>query len=324
MSDPTPTRPRQVTLAGWMLMVGSALAVLLVFDRLSGLHSLESQEAVRRFLDRPPGSGLGLEVDGALGLIRTAAMITAGCATAAGILGFHVLRRSRSARLAVTILAVPIFLAGTVTGGFVTSVVAASAAVLWLQPARSWFRGEAPPERPASEVAPPAAGPGQPAVRPRSDRPGGVLWACVLTWVATGVTILGLLASGVVLAVRSDAMLEEARRQNPDLSTAGVSDNVLVVATYALIGGLALWCIAAAVLAVLVLRRVAWARIVLIVSAAVASAGCLVGAAVGAFVLLIPLGAAVATIALLMRADVGAWFTRPPGPPQPGGAVPPR
>ncbi|MBA2954693.1 hypothetical protein GON03_10190 [Nocardioides sp. MAH-18] len=325
MSDPNAGRPRQVTLAGWMLMAGSALAVLLVADRLSALHSLESRQAVEQFLSREPGSGLGLDVDGALSLIRTAAMVTAGCATAAGILGYQVLRRSRSARLAVTVLAVPIFLAGMVTGGFVTSVIAASAAILWLQPARAWFDGTTPPERPAAVAAPTPGGasPASPAASvpaapgaaayPRDERrPGAVLWACVLTWVATGVTLFGLAGSGVVLAVRTDVMLDEAHRQSPDLAAQGVTDQMLVVATYLLIGGIGLWCLAAAGIALFVLRGAAWARIVLLVSAAAASAACLVGAAVGAVVLLLPLGASVATIALLLRSEVGLWFNRPP------------
>lgn len=326
VSDPNAGRPRQVTLAGWMLMAGSALAVLLVADRLSGLHSLESRQAVEQFLSREPGSGLGLDVDGALGLIRTAAMVTAGCATAAGILGYQVLRRSRSARLAVTVLAVPIFLTGMVTGGFVTSVIAASAAILWLQPARAWFDGTTPPERKPAPVPPPvpvqspAQAPGPAAATTpygaapyphASERPRAVLWAAILTWAATGLTVLGLGASAVVLAVRSDVMLDEAHRQNPDLAAQGVTDEMLIVATYLMIVGIALWCLGAAVLAFLVLRRVAWARIVLIVSAAAASAACLVGAAVGAVVLLLPLGASVATIALLLRSEVGPWADAP-------------
>lgn len=321
VSDPNAGRPRQVTLAGWMLMAGSALAVLLVADRLAGLHSLESRQAVEQFLSREPGSGLGLDVDGALGLIRTAAMVTAGCATAAGILGYQVLRRSRSARLAVSLLAVPIFLAGMVTGGFVTSVIAASAAILWLQPARAWFDGTTPPERPApATVSAPAqvgtspapAGSVPATAYARDDRrPGAVLWACVLTWVATGLTLFGLVASGIVLAVRTDDMLDEAHRQSPDLAAQGVTDQMLVVATYLLIGGIGVWCLAAAVIAFFVLRGAAWARIVLLVSAATASAACLVGAAVGAVALLLPLGASVAAIALLLRSEVGLWFNAP-------------
>jgi hypothetical protein len=308
-----------------MLMAGSGLAVLLVADRLAGLHSLESRQAVEQFLSREPGSGLGLDVDGALGLIRTAAMVTAGCATAAGILGYQVLRRSRSARVAVSVLAVPIFLTGMVTGGFVTSVIAASAAILWLQPARAWFDGTTPPERPATAAAratagapapvvaaPPAAATPAATAYPRAERrPGAVLWACALTWVATGLTMLGLTASGVVLAVRTDVMLDEAHRQSPDLAAQGVTDQMLVAATYALIGGIGLWCLGAAVIAFFVLRGAAWARIVLLVSAATASAACLVGAAVGAVVLLLPLGASVATIALLLRSEVGLWFNAP-------------
>lgn len=327
MSDPTAGRPRQVTLAGWLLMAGSALAVLLVADRLAGLHSLESRQAVEQFLSREPGSGLGLDVDGALSLIRTAAMVTAGCATAAGILGYQVLRRSRSARLAVSVLAVPIFLTGMVTGGFVTSVIAASAAILWLQPARAWFDGTTPPpprERPApaavapTTVAPPVPTPyGRPAWQegtapaPAGRRPGAVVWACVLTWAATGLSLLGVAASGVVLAVRTDMMLEEAHRQSPDLADQGVTDEMLVVATYALIGGIALWCVAAAVVAWFVLRGAAWARVALLISAAAASAACLLGAAMGAVVLLLPLGASIAAIALLLRSEVGLFFSAP-------------
>src|SRR6478752_991363 len=153
VSEPTPERPRQVTMAGWLIMVGSAFAVLLVFDRLSGLHTLEKQESINNFLSTPPGSDLGVGADFVVTAIRTLGMVTAGCATAAGILGYQVLRRSKSARLAVSVLAVPIFLTGMVTGGFVTSVIAASAAILWLQPARAWFDGTTPPEKPKAAVA---------------------------------------------------------------------------------------------------------------------------------------------------------------------------
>ena len=157
------------------------------------------------------------------------------------------------------------------------------------------------------------AAPGAAAYPREERRPGAVLGACVITWVATGLTLLGLAGSGVVLAVRTDLMLDEAHRQSPDLAAQGVTDQMLVVATFLLIGGIGLWCLAAAVVALFVLRGAASARIALLVSAATASAACLVGAAVGAVVLLVPLGASVATIALLLRSEVGLWFNRPPG-----------
>ncbi|WP_345521909.1 hypothetical protein [Nocardioides conyzicola] len=316
MSDPTPTRPRQVTMAGWLIMVGSVFALGLVIDRLSGLHTLETQQKINAFLATSPGSELGIGSDTVVSGIRTLAMVTAGCATAAGILGYQVLRRSRSARAAVTVLAVPLFLAGTVTGGFITSVVAASAAILWLQPARAWFNGDPIPERRT------ALAPAAPATVAPSDaqRPPTVLWACVLTWVFSGLVVVGLLATAVVLAVSPDLMLDEAHRQNPDLADQGVSDTVLIGFTFLVLAGLVLWALSAAVLAVLVFRRIDWARIVLIVSAATCAVFCLVGVAVGAFLLVLPLLASVACIGMLLRADTRPWFARatPPGPPPPG------
>jgi hypothetical protein len=312
-------------MAGWLIMVGSAFALGLVVQRLSELHTLENLQRIDRFVAEPPGSELGISADAMLTAIRTLLMVTAGCATAAGILGFHVLRRSRSARLALTVLAVPLFLAGLATNGFITSVIAASAAILWLQPARSWFDGKPPPER---RTAPAPAGPPVPAafathltgaqaapmpspvLAEAPARPPGVLWACVLTWVCTAFVTVGLVASAVALAVSPDLMLDQVHKDNPDLAAQGVSDDLLLVATYVMIAGLVLWCVSAAGLAVLVLRRVDWARIVLVVSAATCAVFCLVGTAVGAFVLVAPLLASAFVVAMLVRADAKVWFTR--------------
>ena len=89
MTEPaTPPRPRQVTLAAWLIMGGSVLVVLTVFDRVAGLHTLETREAVEKFLAEPPGDELGLGVAGrARHAARRSAMVAAGCATAAAILG---------------------------------------------------------------------------------------------------------------------------------------------------------------------------------------------------------------------------------------------
>lgn len=299
-------------MAGWLIMVGSVFALGLVVERLAGLHTLENQERIESFLAKPPGSDLGVSVDTVITLIRTLAMVTAGCATAAGILGYQVLRRSRSARIAVTVLAVPLFLAGMVTGGFITSVVAASAAILWLQPARSWFDGTAPPERrttravAAAPATPPSVAPAAPVAV--GDRPRTVLWASVLTWVCSALVVLALGASAVVLAVSPDLMLDEVHRDNPDLASQGISDDLLIIVTFLMIVGLVLWCVGAAALAVLVFRRVDWARIVLIVSAAACAACSLLGTAIGAFLLVLPLVASVCCIAMLLRPETRAWF----------------
>jgi hypothetical protein len=325
VSEPTPnSRPRQVTLVAWLTMVGSAFVVLLVFDRLAGLHTLDTRQSVEKFLAEPPGSDLGVGVDGVLSAIRTLAMVAAGCATAAAILGYQVLRRSRSARLGLTVLAVPLFFTGMVTGGFVSSLVAASAVMLWLQPARDWFDGvtrqaaAVPAAASVPATAQPRAGVPVPTA-PAQPRPAGVTVACTLTWIATGFTALGMIATGVLLALEPDALLDEVHRQNPELATQGVSDDLLVGVTFAMIAGIVLWCASAAVLAVLVLRRTEWARVVLIVSTATAAALSLIGTAIGAFLLALTLVASVVTLALLLRPEARAWFSRPPGPRPPAG-----
>ncbi len=163
MSDPGALpRPRQVTMAAWMIMGGSALVVASVFETITGLHTLETREAVADFLRDAPADGLGLDVSGALTVLRIVSMVAAACATIAAVLGFHLLKRNRGARLGVTVVAVPLFLTGMVIGGFLSSVVAASAVLLWLQPARDWFDGirerprPEPPELPTLPPAPPA------------------------------------------------------------------------------------------------------------------------------------------------------------------------
>ena len=134
-------------MAGWVTIVGSVLVVLSVFAQISTLESLDTRRSLEELLAEPPADGLGIEVATALEVIRVLAMVTGACAAATAILGWQVMQRSRPARLALTVLSVPLFLAGFVTGGFTTSLVAAASVVLWLQPARAWVNGDPVPER---------------------------------------------------------------------------------------------------------------------------------------------------------------------------------
>ena len=59
-------------------------------------------------LESLPADGLGLSVDAARTALRVSAMVAAACATAAAILGYQVMQRSRSARVALSVLAVPL------------------------------------------------------------------------------------------------------------------------------------------------------------------------------------------------------------------------
>src|SRR5689334_7292944 len=116
-SGPSSGRPRHTTVTATLIIGGSALAVIGVVDQLGALHSLETRQSLEEFLRRPPGSDLGLGVDAARSALRTVLMVVAGCATAALVLGFGVLRRDHRARLALTALAVPLFLGGLLSGG---------------------------------------------------------------------------------------------------------------------------------------------------------------------------------------------------------------
>ena len=131
----------------------------------------------------------------------------------------------------------------------------------------------------------------------------------------SGLTLLGAVASGVYLGLQPEALLDEVHRQNPDLDSQGVSDDLLIGVSFAMLAGFALWCVATAVVAFFVFRGHEWARITLLVSAAVATAIFLLGSVVGAFLLAITLGTSVGTVVLLVRPEVRAWFRvrRSPG-----------
>ncbi len=333
----TPQRPRQVTLAGWMIVIGSAVVVFSAFERVSGLRSIESQEAVADFVSEPPGDGLGLSVDQVLDLIQMLSLVAAACATAAAILGIWVLKGSKQARLALAVLALPLLLTGLATGGIVSSLVAVAAAMLWVQPARNWFEGRPPPPTPptlpaATTIAPGAGPPARPPVTPsappqqavpwpsppmvrRAARPPAVIWACVLTWVGCGLVIFGLGLTVLVLLLAPDVLFDELHRQNPDLADQGLSDGEIEVASYVMAGLLVPWALAAGGLAVQAFRRVAWGRQALIISAGATGVVSLLGMFASA-VMVLPFVVAVVTVVLLSRPEVRAWYAAPPPGPR--------
>ena len=115
--------------------------------------------------------------------MRAGLTVAAVCAAAAAVLGFFALQqRSRGARLALTIVAVPILLTAPLTGGLVGALVAASTAVLWSGPARDWFAGRpvrqplerektpTPPTPPVRQARRPHLHPPPPRSRPAPTR----------------------------------------------------------------------------------------------------------------------------------------------------------
>jgi hypothetical protein len=330
MDDGKLIRPNQVTLAAWMIIGGSVIVVLSVFDQVAGLRSVEMHAAVEKFLSEPPGEGLGLTVDDALQILKAISLVAAACATATAILGWQVLRRDRSARVALTVLAAPMFVTGLFAGGFFAALVAASAVMLWSQPARDWFNGirpaprvatpppvdaPPPPSAPPVDAPPPFQGYGvsrPPLTVGSLTRPAVVTWAVVLTWVSTALTFLLLLVSGVLVANDSEAILRQARERQPSFDTAGVTDHMLVVMVIVMLVLFAVWALGAALLAWLVWRGRDWARITLIVSAFVAGGISIVGVIAGGVTLPLLVSCGV-VIRVLMSPPAVAWCRRRDG-----------
>ncbi len=167
MSDTdTSARPRQLTMAGCFVVGGSLLLLVSVFDSITNLNSVDTRDEVAKVLSAG-GVGFDLSVGQALSVMRAGLTVAAVCAAAAAVLGVFVLQRSRGARLALSIVAVPILLTAPLTGGFVGALVAAATAVLWSGPARDWFAGRpvrqpVEPRKSTSPPAPPASGPAEP------------------------------------------------------------------------------------------------------------------------------------------------------------------
>src|SRR4051812_23889681 len=172
-----PARPPQVTVACAIVMVGSVFVVLLVWDRIAGLHTIETQQALQTFLNRSDLRQAGIGLASLATIVKVVSMVSAACAVAMVVLGWQVAQRSHSARLALTLLAVPLFLTGIVGDGFVSSAAAtfwcsgvgAAVLTLWLGPTRVWFGDPAGAARDASPATAARTGPDRRPAPPPSD-----------------------------------------------------------------------------------------------------------------------------------------------------------
>lgn len=351
MSQDAP-RPGQATFAAWLIIGGSVILVLTAWQRISSLHTLEVQEELRRVLSEPPLSSTGLGFEGLKTTIRVMCMVAAAAATASAILGLHALRRSTSARLALTLLAPVVLIGGFATAGVFAPLVVAGVVMLWLRPTRDWFAGrpwlpatsaaasrrpdpfapqpqarEAEPRQPAPPPPPPVLdrpGPhptpygaplptSEPALSPygpsSAKRPTALLAACVIVWVSSALVSGFMLLVSLVMAVAREDLFDELERQQPDLDLGGMSHAELATGTFVLTAILVCWCLAAMVLAVLAFRRIAWARIALVVCTGIAGMVAL-AATLASPPIVVVLAAIGVTFWLLLRADVTAWFKR--------------
>ncbi|MDR7251959.1 hypothetical protein J2X46_000935 [Nocardioides sp. BE266] len=141
------------------------------------------------------------------------------------------------------------------------------------------------------------------------QRPGTVTAAAWIAIVFSG--LIGLLFGGIALVslAARDEVIAELERQ-PEYQNLDVDLDQAFGVGMALMLGIAVWCVIAVVLAVFVLRRSSVARILLVISSAVAATLALLGIMSG--VSIIPLVACLATIVLLFVGGAGAWFKRVP------------
>lgn len=149
-------RPPQVTIGGWVIAVASAMLVARVYDGVAGLRSVDTRDALTKALSTGVAKGLDLSVADALSVLRVGLYVAGVAAVVTGILGIFVLQRHATARVVLTVAAVPIVLTAPLAGGFLGLVIGGATVLLWSPPARDWFAGRSPRRPlPRSVQAPP-------------------------------------------------------------------------------------------------------------------------------------------------------------------------
>ncbi|MBA2552791.1 MAG: hypothetical protein H0V10_03665 [Geodermatophilaceae bacterium] len=141
-------------------------------------------------------------------------------------------------------------------------------------------------------------------------RPAGVTAAAIITIVMSALTGLFWLVIALIYAssrdqierrLVNDPQFDELDITSSDLENVSSAVYVIAVLTVAL-------CIAAIIFAVLTLRGRNWARILVVILAALTALLSLVAVLGGGLIALIWLVAAVAVIVLLFTGGAGAWF----------------
>lgn len=331
---------------GWLVILSGIVTVLNSWETVAAIGSLETTEELRRRLDEPPFSSAGMGLEAMRETHRVAAIIGAAAAGGAAVFAIWAMRRDRTARLVLSLLAVPVLLTGYVLGGLAPTLLAVAAMMLWLQPSRDWYDGKdyVPPEPPEEPSTPSAQDPwsrpdrdtgpdarwaapdpgqrrpegpaptrGAPAARGQQrpslaqrTRPGALVRACLLAGVFSA-GAFGLVAAALTMLLGdTDGMVEAMQRQEPALGEAGITGDQLVLTLTVMLGVVALWCAAGVVAAYATLRGAEWGRITLIVLAVVTGVASVALGVVNPMLLVVAL-ACVITVVLLVRPEVAAW-----------------
>ncbi len=339
-------RPRQVTMAGWVGGVASAMMLASVFTVMPKLHSIGTRQSINEYLTKGAGKALGIDLDQALLLARIGLFVTAAAAAATLVFAVFVMRRDRQSRVALTVMALPILLCGVFVDPFLAGFILASIVLLWTRPASDWFAGRAPrpvpqsmppmpplpplpPQAERTPTEPPPYGPayggpsgaqdhpptvltapGPPpfdqAPAPPPRRPAAVGVACAISWVASAGTGL-LLAIGVAFA-GSKGFRDQLETELAKRGNAGqISIDDLVVVAQVLAVLVVVWCLATCAVAVFAFLGQGWARITLAVSAIIAAVLSVLAVLSFPGFLVLTL-AATAVAVLLLRPETARWY----------------
>jgi hypothetical protein len=146
-------RPRQVTMAVVIAVVGSLVLVIGLFDTLGRLRTPDMRDAVDEFLSEAPGSTLGIDTAQVIDMMRTLAFVSGALAAMCLVFAVYVMQRHRGARIGFTVVAALLVLTVPVAG-LMPFFLAVAAFLLWLQPSRDWFVGRAPAPAGAATALP--------------------------------------------------------------------------------------------------------------------------------------------------------------------------
>lgn len=319
-------RPTQVTVAMALIVGGAVLVIATAWERIGGLHSLEVQQQLATLVEQ--GQLSGLTVSALSTILRVLCLVGGGAAAAAAVLAGQVPKRSRSARIALTVLAPLVVLGWFGTSGFYEPFLLTGIALLWLPPTADWYVGRDPAARektvPAAAVppVPPVTAPVPPApVHPAPQawapsaypplvrRPASLVRACVITWICSSAAAIMTVAVMVWLTTSGDAFIADVIDRS-HATWGSMADSLtptqVRVELVVILVGFLLWSVAAMVLAVLAWFGQGWARILLALSGFGAGVCALIGGLAFWPLLLVAAGSGVSGV-LLLRADAAAW-----------------
>ncbi|HJQ07636.1 MAG TPA: hypothetical protein VJ872_19450 [Nocardioides sp.] len=317
-------RPAQVTLAMVLIVGGAVLVIVTAWERIGGLHTIEGQQQLAKLVEQGQLGGLGV---GSLAtILRVLCLIGGGAAAAAAVLAGQVPKRSRSARIALSVLAPLVLLGWFGTAGFYEPFLLTGIVLLWLPPTADWYAGRDPgakavpaPPAPPAPSAPPVLHhplpPAPPAWAPSAypplarRRPAPLVRACITTWVCASLTAVAVVGAIVWLTTSGDAFVADVIDRS-HATWGSMADSLTTtqvrVELYVILAGFLLWCLAAMVLAVLTWFGHGWARILLAISAIGAGVCALIGALAFLPLLLVAAGCGMSAFQLL-RGEAAGW-----------------